>query len=100
MPVISSPRHTFVTAFAEQLSTTDDTVYAAVCVIWRVGNAGAFHLGGPQVTNTEGGQPIGSDSPSAGFWINVPVRLTQLYVAGIIDDVVDLICIPPIAVAS
>jgi hypothetical protein len=97
MASITSPSHTFGGTNAEQLSTTDDRSYAAVCVIARAGNSAGFQLGGPEVTATTGGQPVGGSGPPS-FWFAIPgrpIKLTELYAAGATSDVVDLICVAP-----
>jgi hypothetical protein len=89
------PSHTFTTTAAELLSETDTTAYAAVCVVWRPSNSASFQFDTyPPSSNAEGGGGITigpSNVPS--FFIPVPgVRLSGLYAAGAIGDVVDLIC--------
>jgi hypothetical protein len=94
MASTTSPSHALASTNAEQLSTTDDTPYAAIYVESRTGNSADVHTGGPEVTPTAGGHLM---KPEGGFWFgpasNIVYRLTQIYAAGANGDIIDTICI-------
>lgn len=95
--MVKSPSHTFATTGPEPLSTTDSTPYAAICVISRkepTQNAGVIRVGGNDITATEGGKDLGA--PGDAFWFGpapgLSWKLTELFGAGSVGDVVDTIC--------
>jgi hypothetical protein len=96
--MLHSPSHQLKTIGAEAITagTQDDaTQFAGILVVNRKGNAGTMHVGGPEVTATTGGKDI---DPSDGYLVQhprgLPVRLTDVFVAGAVGDWVDTICYP------
>lgn len=95
MPLFSSPSHQFASTNPEPFSATDTTKYRLVEIIARPGNTATFQVGGPQITNTVGGEQL-SPSGTKALWINMgaPFTLRDIFVAGAVGEFADSICFP------